>query len=264
MKGFLSLLYADLLKTFSYTKRYIISTSSDVLSFYAIFLVMYLGISSTASGFTTEEFNNMISGQVVGFIVFYFSSMFLTVPDHQLYNEILQGTMEQIILTPHNLITIIFSKTFSLFVRDVLAAIPLFLLLLLTTRVKITMNLSMILIFFLVLAGVFGLSLILGGLMLVFKRLGSLPFIFQILFLGIGFSTIENLPEVLSNIFLSLPFTKGVSMIKGIASTTISFSFLSMDFYFLILNTLLYLVIGIFTLWLCEKIAKNRGLLGAY
>jgi len=51
---------------------------------------------------------------------------------------------------------------------------------------------------------------------------------------------------------------------RGIASTTISFSFLSMDFYFLILNTLLYLVIGIFTLWLCEKIAKNRGLLGAY
>jgi len=61
------------------------------------------------------------------------------------------------------------------------------------------------LIFFLVLIGVFGLSLILGGLMLVFKRLGSLTFIVQILFLGIGFSTIEDLPEVLSNIFLSLP-----------------------------------------------------------
>jgi ABC-2 type transport system permease protein len=264
MRHFWDLYYADLVRLLAFAKRYFLQTFTDILAFYLIFVGLYFSIRSIAAQASPTELGTLAASQVVGYMAFYFAAMALSVIENQLQEEIHQGTLEQLLISPYSLTMILFSKFLSSFTVDLLEAFPLFALLIASTGAHIHFTLPMALVFVLLIGGVYGLALILGGLTLVFKRIGQLPFIFQVLFLGLGVSEISHMPKAVQVIGIAFPFTKGVSMLKKFA-TGEGFSFWgSRDFSYLLGNTFFYIVIGMSFLKWAEQIAKDRGLLGRY
>ncbi len=264
MKRFWDLYCADLLRLFAFSKRYFLQTITDILAFYLIFIGIYFSIRSNAAQASSPELSTLAASQVVGYIAFYFAAMALSVIENQLQEEIHQGTLEQLLISPYSLTTVLFSKSLSSFTVDLLEAFPLFVLLIASTGAHIHFSFPMLFVFIFLVSGVYGLALILGGLTLVLKRIGQLPFIFQVLFLGLGVSSISHMPKAVQVISMAFPFTKGVSMLKELATGEVPLFWGSKGFFYLVGNTLFYVAAGIgFFRW-AGQIAKDRGLLGRY
>ncbi len=262
---FLKMLYADTIRhVIVLSKRYWVSRVTDVIAFYIIFIGIYFALSSI-TGFNSAEKTKIIAGQIAGYMAFYFASMILAVIDQLLYEEIRQGTLEQLMISPHSLLSIISSHLLASLELDILTAVPLFFLLTLTTGIQIYFNWQMVVVFALILCGVYGLALIIGGLTLIFKRTGQLAYIFQILFLGLGFSSVSNLPKIVQSVSELLPFTRGVMLLKDYAmGNGQGLIFRSPDFLYLLVNTFIYISVGILFFDICTSFVKGRGTFAQY
>ena len=96
----------------------------------------------------------------------------------------------------------------------------------------------------------------LGGITLRFKRIGQIPFIISILFLGSNIVDFTNFPVFIKKILFCLPFTKGVTLIKQTVSINYVLNF--NDSVFLLLNSLFYFIIGISSfIYYYRKSIKN-------
>ncbi len=100
---------------------------------------------------------------------------------------------------------------------------------------------------------------------MLFNRTGQLPFLFQILFLGFGSSSLAQLPKGVDAFLSVLPFARGVTVLKAIAAGTgEAATFRWATVMPLAVNSAGYVIVGIaFFLW-TERRAKQRGLLGRY
>ena len=254
---------AELHRRVRLVKRYPVQTCADVLSFYLIFLGLHLAVSSMVRGVDPAGVAAVASAQVVGFLAFYFGAMGLSVVESQLYAEMSHGTLEQALLSPHSALVIVLSRFLATLTVEAVFSVPLMLLLVATTAAPISFTPLMLIVFVLLILGVFGLALFLGGLTLIFKRVGQLPFIFQIVFLGLGMSSPGNLPETVQRMSMALPFARGVSLLQELATGATGRLGWS-DMSLLVLSTAAYLVGGTaFFVW-AERVAKDRGLIARY
>lgn len=263
--GLWTLFVAELRRRLLLIKRYPVQTGADVLSFYLIFLGLHLAISSMVRGVDPTAVSAVAAAQVVGFVAFYFAAMGLSVVENQLYTEMSHGTLEQVLLSPHGTLALVATRFLAALAIEAMFAVPLAFLLTLTTGTRIAVTPLMLGVLVLIMGGVFGLALLLGGLTLLFKRVGQLPFIFQILFLGLGMSSVGNLPEPLQRISLALPFARGVGLLQDLATGQLRGGWLGwQEVLPLLVNTVAYLITGCaFFVW-AERMAKDRGLLARY
>ena len=110
--------------------------------------------------------------------------------------------------------------------------------------------------------GTVGLSLLLGGLQIYYKNIGQFPFIITILFLSSALFDMSKLPSVVQNILYFLPFAKGVDLIKQSVLPNINIPF--MQLVFLLINSIVYLFIGIYIFNYFVNKSKNSGRLGSF
>ena len=265
MSGLLSQYIAEVRRRFWLLKRYAIGSVADLLTFYVIFAGIYLSIRSVVGSVSPDEVAALAAAQIAGFLAFYFSSMVLSSISNQLRQEADQGTLEQLFIASKGIIWIILARLAATFTVDLARAVPLFLLLSVTARNTIQVSPAFFLVFFLLLVGVYGFAILLGGLTLLFKRTGQLPFLFQVLFLGFGFASLADVPSELKSILAVLPFARGVMLLKGIASgKATGLTLLSYDFVVLLANAIGYVVAGTVFFLFAEHLAKKKGLLGRY
>ncbi len=196
-------------------------------------------------------------------MAFYFAAMALSFINNHLREEVDQGTLEQLFLSPYSLLTVLAAKMLATFTKDLLLLLPLLLLLLASTGVSLPFHLPLLLVFLLLILGVYGFALLLGSLTLIFKRTGQLPFLFQILFLGLGISSPAQLPPVIHQISLTLPFSKGVELLKSLTQAGPGV-LPSEELWVLTVNSIGYLAIGILVFKLTVRFVRDRGLLGRY
>jgi len=265
MRGILAQYIAELRRRLWLLKRYALGSVADLLTFYLIFVGIYFSIRSVVGSISPEEARSLASSQVAGFLAFYFSSMVLSSISNQLRQEADQGTLEQLFIASRSFIGIIIARLAATFTVDLVRAVPLFLLLSITANGLIRATPLFFFVFLLLLVGVYGFAILLGGLTLLFKRTGQLPFLFQILFLGFGFASLTELPAGVNTIVSMLPFARGVTLLKGIASREImDVAVLSHDLIVLLINTIAYALVGSGFFLFAERLAKRKGLLGRY
>jgi ABC-2 type transport system permease protein len=265
MKAVLTQYVAELRRRFWLLKRYALGSVADLLTFYLIFVGIYFSIRSVVGSVFPEEARSLASSQVAGFLAFYFSSMVLSSISNQLRQEADQGTLEQLFIASNSFIWIVIARLAATFTVDLVRAVPLFLLLSITSNGLLHVTPMFFLVFFLLLVGVYGFAILLGGLTLLFKRTGQLPFLFQVLFLGFGFASLTELPSGVNTIVSMLPFAQGVTLLKGIASKeVVNVTVFSYDFIVLLVNTAAYALMGTLFFLFAERLAKQKGLLGRY
>jgi len=206
---------AELRRRLALLRRYALGTAADVATFYLIFMGIFLSMRSIVGDAQPEELAQLATGQVVGFLAFYFASMVLSFVNNHLRQEVEQGTLEQLFVSSRWFLLVLLARLAASFTVDLVRFIPLCALLVLSTGVSIRFPPAAGLVFILLLLGVYGFSLILGGCALLFKRTGQLPFLFQILFLGFGFSSLAQLPKGVDAFLSLLPIRTRRDRAKG-------------------------------------------------
>src|SRR5690606_11711670 len=110
------------------------------------------------------------------------------------------------------------------------------------------------------LLGVMGLGFIVAGLTIVYKQVNAMLQLLQFVLMGIAFA-----PLSLSPLLQLAPAAKGIDMVRQVMAEGRGLaSFGYGDWASLLINGVVYLLVGLLVFKLLERHAMRRGLLGHY
>ncbi|WP_077706236.1 hypothetical protein [Virgibacillus sp. Bac330] len=99
-----------------------------------------------------------------------------------------------------------------------------------------------------------------AGITLVFKQVDHILQLFQFVIMAMTF-----IPITIAPFLKYVPFMFGLQLIRDIGISNVSIIDIPLsDLIFLILNSAIYLMIGLYLFKKCEKNAKQKGLFGHY
>ena len=241
--------------------RYFINFLSDLIVYYILFLGLYFFIKCNGN-LSGSNLNDTISLQLVGYLSWFFFSFTITFSTNTLSSETAQGTFEQLCINSNSMIKIFLIKLIVVSIRNIVLILPLAILLALSTGIKIALSFNAFLVFIIMIVGIFGLSLILAGLEVYYKKIGQFPFILSILLLGSSIVDTSSFPKSFKNILYALPFTKGTDLIKF--SVSKKYIITSNDILLISINSIVYLFLGIFLFNYFFDKAKQKGSLSSF
>jgi ABC-2 type transport system permease protein len=186
----------------------------------------------------------------------------------QMLGEAQIGTLEQMYMSPTHPTLILLARLFVLLATSTLIVVIPTLLLVAPLGIHFPFRWQGLVIFVVTLVGLFGLALILAGAALVFKQIGTVADLFQnvLLFLTGSLLPISHFPPWLFVLAQMLPITQGIALVRSVVLDGKSLISIwnNGSFFWLMVNSSVYLALGIFTYFVCERRAKMRGSLGQY
>ncbi|MDY6972580.1 MAG: ABC transporter permease [Thermodesulfobacteriota bacterium] len=263
-------LYAETLREFITLRRYFLESISGLVMVY----ILFMGFFFASQGFSPQAIsltNNSddLAHRTVGFVLWLFALNSVGHFSNAIRDESHIGVMEQIALGPSGLIVDMWGRAIGKTIIDCLMLGLVLFIIIITTRISLSFPFfSAGLVFLLTLLGLYGLGFFFGGLALIYKRLGSVTVVvrFGFLILTGAITPIENFPEWLQVISKTLPMTEGLKILRLLMVENRPFIYVlgSGDLLLLIVNSALYLSIGLISFKYLEKVARERGLLGVY
>jgi len=271
--GFLLTLKAELVLYFIYAKRYIFATLFQAVLAYFVIVYFLLNQDLFGSGNGSEQ-----GTKLVGFLMWMFASQAIGLFTGQIRSAAETGVLEQLCLSPHGLVTIFCARAVGVTSFQFLYVGILYTLV--TRTQEIPVNLapaSVALVLVMTLVGLYGVGFILGGLSLMFKRIGQVAILLRIFLLFVVFSpnvfdpgyTGQLLPFKIPLSFV--PLYPGTSMLKLLmapdgtgAATSLLELAKSGELWLLVINSGLWFAIGVGIFKLCENVSRDRGGLGTY
>lgn len=209
-----------------------------------------------------------IAPLALGYIVWAFANYIIYDANNVISETSQTGVLEQMYISnsqihTHLLIRCIAATLFCTLEQAVIiAAVFLFF------PLVIPMSFSLILVFAITIAGIFGFSFIVGGIGLIFKR--SQPFCYMInnilLFLNGAILPLNKMPYMLQMLSKTLPTTQGIELMRSIAfnNQNLIDILLNGSLLTLLCNSCIYSIIGWLTLTYCERYAQKKGIIGQY
>ena len=263
-------LYAETLRELITIRRYFLEAISGLVMVY----ILFMGFFFAGQGFTeqiTSQTNNStdLAHRTVGFILWLFALNSVGHFSNAIRDESQIGVMEQIALSPSGLIVDMWGRAIGRTIIDCIMIGLVLVTIIATTKISLSLPFfSVGFIFILTLLGLYGLGFFFGGLALIYKRLGSVTIVvrFSFLILTGAITPIENFPSWLQLISKTLPMTEGLKILRLLMIEKKPFSFIldSGDFLILIVNSTLYIAVGLISFMYLERIARHKGLLGVY
>ena len=253
-------LFKTMLKwEFIIMRRYLFNMLSALITIYILFLLIFFGARALGGG--APGFDGTLDAIVVGFLVWIFAIFTYSNFAQGMIREAQEGTLEQLYMSSVGFIWVSLFRSVSSFLITLTFNITLLVLMMATTGRWLHLDVvSLLPLILLTLAGVYGIGLVMGGLALVFKRIESFVQIFQFALVGLIAAPIDRFP------FLRyLPLAEGTRLIRRVMTEGLSIVALPAgDLLFVVINSALYLSLGLITFNLLLKTAKSRGLLGHY
>lgn len=253
----LNVLYANIRKVWIEMKRYLPNTLSTIATFYAIFLMFFLGIQFFGGPSSGEGIQVLIVDTVLWFLAL----MAMQGIGWEITQEATRGTLEQLYMSPVAPWRILLARMVGTVLVNLIIIIVMLLLSMATARTLLhldALTLAPLLLFTVV--SMLGVGFGVAGLSLILKQISALLQIAQFLFLAL-----VALPVSLSVGLELLPVVRGASMIRGATTQGLTLTDFSVsDWALLVLNAAAYFALGIFAYGLAERRAMNQGLLGQY
>lgn len=243
----------DLLRSF----RYKMAIFSDIIVF--TFLLCFFYVSNTGASFATQYgANNYKTLLLLGYIAWSFSIAAISNTSSQITGELQRGTLfyklncniPLQILYIGDLVSAIFIQAFVILLYSLVTHF--------IFNVTYYIDIYILISLLICILGMYGIGLIVAGLSLYYKRIGSIIFLIQICLLFIT-DTIPTAP-IITNISKILPLTLCNTVIRTIFLqknyTTYFFQLVFLSFVWFILG---YVIFNIFL-----RLAKKRGNLLLY
>lgn len=239
-------------------KRYWMNTLSMIVSFYIIFLAMFLGIQVVGDPSTAEINTQYV---IVNYIFWYLTMAVMSGIGWVVMNEVTLGTLEQLYMSPLGAWRIFLARIVSSSIIEIGIVIVMLILSMLTAGTWLNLDiLSILPVFVLTIISMIGVSFMIAGMAVIFKQINSFLQISQFIFAGLTFVPLSVAPFL-----VFFPVVKGVDMVRQIAIHNYSlFDFSWLDFTALILNAVVYFILGISVFLRCEKHAMEKGILGQH
>ncbi|MDF2821323.1 MAG: transporter [Clostridiales bacterium] len=252
------LLVANFKKELIMFKRYLFNSLGGVITLYILFLCMFYGYNA-ATSLPTDSTNT-------DFMVVYYAFWMLALFVYQdmvysIQEESKLGTLEQIYMSKFSLARIIVSQNIAKLLVNITLLFVVIFAIMATTGKWLHFDLfSVSVIVLLAVVNLFGIGFIFGGLALIFKKIENFLQIVPYCILGVF------LVPVGSNPFLKLiPTAWEVRILGNIMVGGISiFDLSAMDWFFLVVPSIVYFVIGLAIFNKCEKVAVDRAVLGKH
>ncbi len=245
-------------KEWAWLKAYSFNTISSIVSYYIIFLIIFLGSRAMMGKAIT---GNAIEGLIVGYFIWICSVTSYSTLAWRIILEAREGTLEQLFMTPLGYSSVAISTIIASFIINICIIIPILFLLMATTGRYLHIDIiTLFPLFIFTISGGFGLGFIVGGLGLLYKNIQAFINFIQFIFVALITAPVYRIP-----LLKLLPFALGTNLINKNMIYNIHINQMAIiDLLILLLNTVFYLVFGYKVLQFCEKIARDRGLLGHY
>jgi ABC-2 type transport system permease protein len=205
---------------------------------------------------------------LLGYGVWCYARIILLESSYYLTIEAQSGTLEQMYMSPVNASVLLVGRMFAMLISTTLTLILPLGGLALLLHIHLPLNWGTVPVLFLSLVGLFGLSLILCGAVLVFKQVDNLSDLIQnsLLFLAGTLVPLSSFPGWLATISRLLPLTQGIVILREITlgGQSLGSTLANGSLSWLIIQSLIYLCLGWVTFKVCEKVAMRQGLLGQY
>jgi len=254
-----NLFKAIFIKEWIELKRYPFNTLSAIITVYLVFLVFFLGYKFI--GGNQPTFIRTVEGFVVGFFIWTYAIGAYSTLSWGIIQEARAGTLEQLYMTPLGYEMVAIYMIIANFFWNLIFVIPILLLMMITTGRFLHLDLITLLpLLILTIACGYGIGFISGGLGLIFKKIQAFFQILQFIFVGFIAIPVSKAP-----LLKLLPFSLGTNLIaRNMIDRLPIYRMAFYDILILIVVALFYLVIGFLFFKLCEKVARDRGLLGHY
>lgn len=204
----------------------------------------------------------------LGYVVWFYARIVIMSTGSDLVGEAQEGTLEQMYMTPAPTEILVVGRVLATLLTTTIMVFMTAIALILILGISIPLRWEGLVVIGLTLAGLFGFALLLGGLTLVFKQVESLADLIQnaLLFLTGSLLPIDHFPPWLSAFSRTLPITQGIDVLRKVLlnGQSLIAAWNDRSLIWLIVNSLLYLVIGWIIFKRCEQVARKQGSLSHY
>lgn len=253
------------------TKRHIRDQRShlgDSLSWLAFTLLMYAGMVVVLNGLSGDDLGmDERFLMMVGWLTWMVAGSYMRELPVAITTEAETGTLEQLCLSPVPLAVLLTVRGLIHFlgvsVRGLLAAAILAIFI-----APLPVGFPLIILFFISMAGAYGMGFLFAGLALVFKRIAAFTELVNnlMIFLTGAFVGLESLGWVYTALRYMLPLTWGISLMRQVVGEDLSLTYLleSGELVGLMLHSMIYLAAGLVVFAWGYRHARSRGTLAHY
>lgn len=256
----MKLILASLYKELIYKKRYLANTLTTMILFCVIFVVLLCGYSAITGNSSLFNFGDTTAGLVVSYYAWTMILSVYTSTGYIVTQNKQNGTLENVISnTRHFTLLLVCESIVSSVIYFVFSWLIIGALTLICGVKLHFMVFDVFVILMIGLLSVLGLSLIVAGAAMVFRKMDGMMSILQFLLLGGLFLPASTVSSLI------IPFYSANNMLMDIFIDGTSLLHLDTYSYIMLLsNSLLYMVIGVLIFNLCMKTAKQKGTLAFY
>lgn len=260
---FLLTLEAEYVRYGILLRRYPVEPVANLVVLFLLFVIMYAGFKPATVN--SEAYDASAASALTGYIVWSFVILAMSGVSMKIEDEAKLGTLEQVCLHSHDLLTVWLCRACVDFTFGCVQIGLLCALILGATSLSLHLSAALLLAFALTIAAIYGFGFMLGGLSLVFKRVGEARSVLQMVFLILAIVPPESFPEWLYTAVLLSPLTLGLDAIRAVnlAGGT-EWAALLPRLPALALNASVYAALGFGAFGASYRLARRDGLLGRY
>jgi len=238
-------------------RRYAFDWIARAASSYFLFAFAFAGYSVYASSRTS--YGSDVEGLTIGILVFGYAVGVFYQLSTLVMQEAAQGTLEQLAMNPFGLSGALFMRTTSHAILHLGVTIALLFCMMATTGLWLSIDFVSFLPLLLISAiSIQGAGLAVAGLAILFKRIQSAFFAFQVSILALAFLPSEGWLQL-------APLSYGAEMIRRVSLQGQTLADLSLyDWTHLCLVSVAWVLIGFLAFELADRKARTDALLGHY
>lgn len=218
-------------------KKYMI----EVLSYYPDFIVgIFISFIMYILVFSDK---NLESSYYIGYIFWVLSSSVLGEASLSISAEKQSGLLKNLLIKPYSIVTIMTAKTIAWFLINLFKLIIILTLVKIFFPIKIVINIYVIMVIIITMVSIYGFSLILMGLTIVYTKTASFESVIGFIFLFLSNKNIliNKLPVGISKAINFFPYVFGIDICEDIIFKGVV-DFKRIAILFII--SLIYLLIG--------------------
>jgi len=252
---YIILILNELKKLVKEIKRYYFEFISGTIVMFGIFLALFFGLKSF--GGTNIEATSLDS-LIIGYILWGIAMSSFQSISGMIWEESQRGTLEKLYLSHLGIEKILLAKVFANIAFNIFFNIVILFLSMLITNRWLNINYPYFILMVVVsVISLIGLGFAGGGIAIIHKKVIS---IFQIFSFGIiGLMALQTYPF---NVFSFLPYIPGAKTLIGVIVYNQTYPL--WWYGFILLNSLVYLVIGLYMFRLYDIKARKLNKLGVY
>ena len=265
MIRWLKIARAELVRDVTIALRYPLELLTGVFILYVLFMGLFMGAKLLAG---QQALSGNLDGVVIGYSMWFFAMMAMNTMSTDIESEARQGTLEQVYIHAPNYLSLLWVRALVHMSMGAGVVVVLAVLIQATTGHWLPLSWDkvplMVVAIFLTVLGLCGFGLILGGLSLVFKRIGQLSALVQFSLFFLSYADLGSIPLPWRNVVAHLPLARGVDLLKTLMNEGLGAVSWGHDLGWLTADSLLYAVIGSLVFYALDRVARKGGMLSHY